>query len=275
MFSRLIVSASFLLFALTGDLAKAQTTQPKEGPQEMKFVALPKGTFYMGWDGQKGSAKKTEIKADFEIGVYTVTQGQWQALMGKNPSSFSRNGGGKDKVKSIKDEDLKLFPVDGVSWDDCQEFLKKLNEKQKGKGWVYRLPSEAEWEYACRGGATSEKECSYHFYFAKPTNDPSSKQANFEGRFPAGKGEKGPWLNRTAKVGSYAPNTLGLYDMHGNVAQWCDSLQEGQKCVLRGGDWNSIAQNSAANAVYSRVASQRGDSNGVRLVRIPAVPADK
>ena len=190
----------------------------------MKFVPLPKATFYMGWNGKKGSAKKTEIKEDFEIAIHTVTQGQWQEVMGKNPSCFSRDGEGKDKVKDIKDEDLKHFPVERVSWDDAQEFIKKLNEKEKGKGYQYRLPSEAEWEYACRGGATSEEECSYHFYFAKPTNDLSSKQANFNGDFPFGKADKGPYLDRTTKVGSYAPNKLGLYDMHGNVWQWCEDL---------------------------------------------------
>ena len=144
--------------------------------------------------------------------------------MGKNPSYFSRDGEGKDKVKDIKDEDLKHFPVETVSWDDAQEFIKKLNEKEKGQGYLYRLPSEAEWEYACRGGATSEEECSYHFYFAKPTNDLSSKEANFDGNFPFGKADKGPYLDRTTKVGSYAPNKVGLYDMHGNVWQWCEDL---------------------------------------------------
>jgi hypothetical protein len=66
--------------------------------------------------------------------------------------------------------ELKLFPVESVSWDDAQEFIKKLNEKERGRGYLYRLPTEAEWEYACRGGAASEEECSYHFYFATPTN---------------------------------------------------------------------------------------------------------
>ena len=188
---RVLVASCLVVAALTANPACAQPAKPKDGPLGMKFVPLPKATFYMGWDGEKGSAKKTEIKEDFEIAIHTVTQGQWQEVMGNNPSYFSRDGEGKDKVKDIKDEDLKQFPVEKVSWDDAQEFIKKLNEKEKGKGYVYRLPSEAEWEYACRGGATSEEECSYHFYFAKPTNDLSSKQANFNGNFPFGQGGQG------------------------------------------------------------------------------------
>jgi formylglycine-generating enzyme required for sulfatase activity len=115
--------------------------------------------------------------------------------MGNNRCYFSRDGEGKDKVKDIKDQDLKHFPVEMVSWNDAQDFIKKLNEKEKGQGFQYRLPSAMEWEYACRGGATSEEECSYHFYFAKPTNDLSSKEANFNGDFPFGEADKGPALS--------------------------------------------------------------------------------
>ena len=96
----------------------------------MTFVRLPKGTFYMGWNGTPGSAKKTEIKEDFEIAVHDVTQGQWEAIMGNNPSWFSR----RNSVLDISDEELKLFPVENVSWDDVQTFLKKLNAKERGRG---------------------------------------------------------------------------------------------------------------------------------------------
>jgi formylglycine-generating enzyme required for sulfatase activity len=268
---RVLVASCLVVAALTANPALAQPAKPKDGPLGMKFVSLPKGTFYMGWNGEKGSAKKTEIKEDFEIAIHTVTQGQWQELMGKNPSYFSRDGKGKDDVKDIKDEDLKQFPVEQVSWDDALEFIKKLNEKEKGKGYEYRLPSEVEWEYACRGGATSEEECSYHFYFAKPTNDLSSKEANFNGNVPFGKADKGPNLGRTTKVGSYAPNKVGLYDMHGNVRQWCEDLLEkgGSDRVFRGGCWSGLGQSCGAAVRRGFAPSFRSLDLGFRLARVP------
>src|SRR5260370_12527725 len=205
--------------------------------------------------------------------MHTVTQAQWQAVMGKNPSFFSRGGQGKDQVKDIPDADLKLFPVESVSWKDAQEFIKKLNEKERGRGWLYRLPTEAEWEYACRGGATSEPECSYHFYFAKPTNDLSSQQANFEGNAPYGKAPKGKTLGRPTKVGSYAPNKLGLYDMHGNVWQWCADLfvpgGSDEARVLRGGGWGGDGGVCRAANRRSVNPTARGYGMGFRLARGP------
>jgi formylglycine-generating enzyme required for sulfatase activity len=179
----------------------------RDGSVLLPFVRLPKGTFYMGGGGGK-ARKKREIKEDFEIAVYEVTQGQWEAVLGENPSHHSPKhaGAGKD----ISDEELKLFPMENVSWDDAQAFIKKLNEKERGGGYLYRLSTEAEWEYACRGGATSEEECSYDFYFARPTNDLSSDQANFNGNTPFGKAPKGKYLGRTSRVGAYPPNKLGL-----------------------------------------------------------------
>jgi formylglycine-generating enzyme required for sulfatase activity len=235
----------------------------------MTFVRLPKGTFYMGWDGEKKGEKK-EIKEDFEIAVHDVTQGQWEAVMGNNPSWFSRQGNGRNDVVDISDEELKLFPVEQVSWDDAQEFIKNLNEKEHGRGYLYRLPTEAEWEYACRGGATSEEECSYHFYFDKPTNDLSSEQANFNGTAPAGRAPKGKFLRRTTRVGAYPSNRLGLCDMQGNVSQWCvDACREGSGRVFRGG-------HHLNSGVFCR-AADRGMPNpslqisflGLRLARVP------
>jgi formylglycine-generating enzyme required for sulfatase activity len=240
----------------------------QEGPL-MTFVPLPKGTFYMGWSGFNAFDRKAEIKEDFEIAVHTVTQGQWQAVMGTNPSHFSRFGGGQNSVKDLSDDELKLFPVEMVSWDDAQEFIKKLNEKERGRGYVYRLPTEAEWEYACRGGATSEEECSYHFYFATPTNDLSSEQANFDGNSPFGKAPKGKFLQRTTRVGAYPSNKVGLCDMHGNVCQWCaDLFKEPPFRVLRGGSWSLEGVACRAVSCGPQAPSFRGNGNGFRLARV-------
>jgi serine/threonine protein kinase/formylglycine-generating enzyme required for sulfatase activity len=231
----------------------------------LTFVRLPKATFYMGWGADAGSeitrekglvrhlvtkGTKTAIKEDFEIAVHDVTQGQWQAVMGNNPSYYSRFAGGGNQVKDISDEELKLFPVDSVTWTQAQEFIRKLNEQNRGSGWTYRLPTDVEWEYACRGGATSEEECSYHFYFAKPTND----------------APKWPFLQRTTRVGAYPPNKLGLCDMYGNVSQWCanaliDKRQGSMGMITRGGGCRA-GDRSALGAGYCLT------SLGFRLVRV-------
>jgi formylglycine-generating enzyme required for sulfatase activity len=240
----------------------------------MTFVPLPKGTFYMGWGSDvedptritKG--KKTEIQEDFEIAVHDVTQGQWQAVMGNNPSFFSRIGNGRNEVKSISDEELKLFPVEWVSWDEVQEFLKKLNEKERGRGYRYRLPTEAEWEYACRGGANSEEECSHHFYFDKPTDDLSSEQANFDGRSPFGNAKPWEYLVRASRVGAYPPNKLGLCDMHGNVYQWCADPEESRR-VHRGSGWDVIGSRCQAAMRGSQPAARKNAFISFRLARVP------
>ena len=233
----------------------------------MTFVRLPKGTFYMGWGGQKKGVK-TEIKEDFEIALHDVTQGQWEAIVGNNPSWFSRKNGGRNWVLDISDEELKLFPVENVSWDDAQEFIKKLNEKERGRGYLYRLPSETEWEYACRGGATSLEECSYHFYFDKPTNDLSSAKANFNGNEPFGKAPNGPWLRRPTRVGAYPSNQLGLCDMHGNVWQWTDTAR-GSDRVDRGGSWRDASPACRAAERFWLTPTVQSINLGFRLARVP------
>jgi formylglycine-generating enzyme required for sulfatase activity len=246
--------------------------QPAEAVRErdssilLTFVRLPKGTFYMGGGGGK-AGKKTEIKEDFEIAVHAVTQYQWQAVMGGNPSYFSRLGGGQTKVKGISDDELRLFPVETVSWVEVQEFIKKLNERERGRGYLYRLPTEAEWEYACRGGATSEDECSYHFYFDKPTNDLSSEQANFDGERPFGKAPKGKHLERSTRISAYPPNKLGLCDMHGNVWQWTATAERSYRGI-RGGSF--VGDGTYCQAAYCgrSPATGRSFSIGFRLARV-------
>jgi formylglycine-generating enzyme required for sulfatase activity len=241
--------------------------------REMNFRPVPKGTFWMGGGSVEAPrASQVTIANDFELAAYTVTQGQWEAVMGdgSNLSWFSRKGKGSNSVANVADVDLKRFPVEMVSWFDIQTFLEKLNERQQGKKWKYRLPKEAEWEYACRGAATTKEGCSFDFYFANGTYDLSWDQANFNSAFPVGNGKKGTILTRTAKVGQYPPNKLGLYDMHGNVWQWCEDLYDnsGSERVIRGGSWFSVGQNCRAAYRYRYVPAERFYDLGFRVARV-------
>ena len=252
---------------------------PKELIDE-ELKTAPKGdTWYLEHLPGEGPQHRARITRPFYFGVYLVTQQEYERVMGTNPSEFSTTGKSKGKVAG---QDTKRFPVESVSWDDCQEFLKKLNEKEKGKGWLYRLLTEGESEYACRGGAISEEECSYHFYFDKPTNDLSSAQANFNGNFPFGEGEKGPYLQRTTRVGAYPSNRLGLCDMHGNVWQWCSDLYDpkapataASPRVNRGGDWAEFGPYCRAALRRGSLPSYRISGLGLRLARVPSAPAGK
>jgi formylglycine-generating enzyme required for sulfatase activity len=247
----------------------------------MTFVWLPPGTFYMGGGRGIGGGIKTDIDEDFEIAVHDVTQAQWQAVMGNNPSYFSRTGKGRNSVLDISDEELKLFPVESVSFFDAQEFIKKLNEKERGRGYWYRLPTAAEWEYACRGGATSPEECSYHFYFDRPTNDLSPEQANFGGinplfrdfmgfnNIPLDKALKWKYLERPSRVGAYPPNKLGLCDMHGNVYQWTAPSKDSPGVPARGGSWDSTDTHCRAASSRLEMPGSMKYNVGFRLVRVP------
>jgi formylglycine-generating enzyme required for sulfatase activity len=245
------------------------------GPQKFKnfvgmdLVPVPRGKFWMGGkDGSTAGAHLVEMPHDFYLGACEVTQEQWQMLMGKNPSWFSRTGGGREAVAKIPDEELKTFPVEMVSWDDVQQFLAKLNAQDKDRepDWIYRLPTEAEWEYACRGGPSADKRVfGFDYYFDKPTNDVGPEQANFEYR-----NEPGKSLGRTCPVGSYHPNWLGLFDMHGNVWEWCNDEERQSDGtfhkVYRGGSW--LGRNRAADRrTYPPTA--RYNNLGFRVAQVP------
>jgi formylglycine-generating enzyme required for sulfatase activity len=235
----------------------------------MNLVPVAAGTF---WMGERGSQTEVTIPHNYYIGTCPVTQGQWQALMGSNPSWFSRSGSGADKVSGFSDDDLRQFPVEQVSWDEVQEFLKRLNASEENSGFMYRLPTEAEWEYACRGGATTQAECAFDYYFAQPTNDLSAEQANFDGNRPAGSAPQGKYLERTSKVGSYPPNRLGIYDMHGNVWEWCEDHFEtgGSARVFRGGCWHRGAALCRASRSFRREPALRHHYVGFRLAAVPS-----
>jgi formylglycine-generating enzyme required for sulfatase activity len=175
----------------------------------MKFVRIPSGKFTMGSPADEPGRTVEEVQHEVEftkpifMGVYPVTQAQYKKVMEANPSYFSATGGGRALVAGIKTDD---FPVEMVSWNSAADFCKKLSALagEKGARRVYRLPTEAEWEYACRAGV--KKPTAFHCGKVLNTTD-----ANFTGSA----------LNRSTKVGSYKPNAWGLYDFHGNVWHWC------------------------------------------------------
>jgi uncharacterized protein (TIGR02996 family) len=116
----------------------------------MELVWVPPGAFWMGGSDGKCGDKLVEMRQPFYLGVQLVTQGQWRALMGDNPGNFSRSGYGHNRVQDISDADLDSFPIETVAMSSVQAFLGRLNESERGSGWEYRLPTEEQWEYACR-----------------------------------------------------------------------------------------------------------------------------
>ncbi len=246
--ARIAVGLSVALIFALMPAAPAGDKPPADGGHtvelstsvKIKMVRMPGGKFWMGGGNGTPGTKEVEV-AEFYLGTYEVTQSQWKAVMGvnNNPSKF-------------KDDEL---PVEQVSWNDTQKFIRALNEKMKAKGFTYRLPTEAEWEYACRGAPTMKEECAFSFYFAEPTNDLSSEEANFDGEKPVGKGAKGKFLATTTKGGSYKPNRLGLYDMHGNVWEWCEDryAADGPDRMYRGGSYWAEGR---ACAAWSRLIGQ-------------------
>jgi formylglycine-generating enzyme required for sulfatase activity len=263
--------AAFALPPLAASLSSAGGPTPDAevldlgGGVKLELVLIQPGTFRMGSpEGEKErnpferdfdaeQRHEVEITRPFYLGKYPVTQEQYQALTGKNPSHFSRGGDGKDRVKGLADRDLRRLPVEGIHWDDAQAFCRLLRRKT---GKDCRLPTEAEWEYACRAGTSTP------FHFGASLN---GEQANCDGRSPYGTDRKGPYLGRTTPVGSYPPNAFGLFDMHGNVWQWCqdyygpygdlgkkDPLRgekdKQERHVLRGGSWYTRAMRCRAAA---------------------------
>lgn len=221
-----------------------------------KFVLVPAGTFMMGSPGGEAGRDSDEspqhqvtIGHHFYMQTTEVTQGQWKRVMGNNPSHFSSCG-----------DDC---PVEQVSWEDVQGFIRKLNSME-GTG-KYRLPTEAQWEYAARAGSATR--------FHAGNSDDDLLHA---GWLKTNSGSK------THQVGQKAPNSWGLYDMHGNVYEWVqdwfrlysagsvtDSAgpSSGSKRVRRGGSWSSIAKFCrSANRDYFG-PDQRSGLLGFRLLR--------
>ncbi|MBP8130670.1 MAG: SUMF1/EgtB/PvdO family nonheme iron enzyme [Candidatus Hydrogenedentes bacterium] len=252
------------------------TGQPKPGDVQtvdlgggvtLELVWIPPGTFTMGSPESEAGRDNDEtqhqvtLSKGFWLGKYEVTQGQWERVMGSNPSTF---------------EGDPRLPVETVSWEDCQEFLDKLNGRVSGGG--FRLPTEAQWEYACRAGTATP------FHFGQTI---STEQANYDGNYTYGNGREGVYRERTVVVGSFPSNAWGLHDMHGNIWEWCsdwydsdfyakspardpeNTAKSGAR-VLRGGSWYSNPW-YCRSAIRDRVNPSNRDSTwGFRVVRVPS-----
>jgi formylglycine-generating enzyme required for sulfatase activity len=239
----------------------------------MEFVLIPAGTFVMGSPPEEAHRDRGEdqhlvtITKPFYMQTTEVTLKQWWSVMGKK--FFGRRKGNQDG------------PVTKVSWFDCIEFIEKLNSKGQG---VYRLPTEAEWEYACRAGTKTayswgrEIDCTRAMF----ANNTKREQEHSCVDFVESKGLK---INRPAPAKTYAPNAWGIYDMHGNVWEWCedwfqnvypkgevkdpwgpDYSDEGK--IRRGGSWfgrGFVCR--SANRAYANPAS-RFETTGFRLVMV-------
>ena len=224
----------------------------------IKFKKIPAGTFMMGSPNSEKGRHESEVQHEvtiskpFYLGICEVTQAKYEAVMGNNPSNFK--GG--------------VRPVEHVAWEDAAEFCRKASDLT---GKRFRLPTEAEWEYACRAGTITP------FNFG---DDISPEQANYNGNFTYGWGEKGVYRKETLAVGSFPPNAWGLYDMHGNVLEWCSDwygdyatekqtdpqgAARGTCRVLRGGCWNYNPEICRSAYRLRYTPGFRGSSLGFRV----------
>ncbi len=230
----------------------------------LEMLQIPGGTFTMGSPpGEEGrddnESPQREVRVPgFFMGKYPVTQAQYQAIIGTNPADFK----GEKR------------PVERVTWDDAVEFCEKLSQRT---GKTYRLPSEAEWEYACRAGTTTP------FYFGETI---TTDLVNYNGNVPYASAPKGERRGQTTEVGKFPPNSFGLYDMHGNIWEWCQDVYNNNSYqgasidgtpwlngsnnnikLLRGGSWLDFAR-ICRSATRGWGAQPRYDLVGFRVVAV-------
>jgi len=232
-------------------------------PKDNVMVYVKGGCFEMGdryGDGDNDEKPVHEVCVDdFYIGKYEVTQNEWKTVMGRNPSYHDGCG---------------RCPVENVSWNDVQEFIKKLNRKT---GRNYRLPTEAEWEYAARERGKQVR-------FGTGRNIIGPDEANFDAsKYKENYSRVGTYREKTIRVGSFSPNAIGLYDMSGNVWEWVNDWYakdyysrsprnnprgplDGSKRVLRGGSFVFVAATIRAAKRYAAKPSTRYNDQGFRVV---------
>jgi formylglycine-generating enzyme required for sulfatase activity len=219
-----------------------------------EMVIVPAGSYKMGANsgGDEIPAHMVTFSRSFAIGKTEITQGQWKAMMGNNPSHFAKSGDN--------------FPVEQVSWNDAQEYIKKLNDKT---GKQYRLPSEAEWEYACRAGEMLE------FCGDDNVDNVAWYRSSDPSKWHVGA--------MTHSIASKNPNSLGLYDMSGNVWEWVEDSYhanysgapddgsvwtgDGERRVLRGGSWDFTPLNLRSVYRSAEDPSIRDKDVGFRVAR--------
>lgn len=277
---RLCLNGLLALTLVEGGFALAQTAMPAEpssspsvfrdklsdGTEGPAMVVIPAGEFLMGSpaseakrDSNEGPPHPVKLKS-FALGQTEVTQMQWRQVMGGDPPELYFNG-------------CDDCPVENVSWNDIQGFLKKLNSKT---GKRYRLPSESEWEYAARAGTRTP---------FSTGNTITPEQANFDGVYTYNGSSKGRYREQTIAVGSFKPNDFGLYDMHGNVWEWVEDCWHDDyngapgdgsawtsncaenRRVLRGGSWNDNPRYLRSAFRYGEAPVYRGDYGGFRVAR--------
>jgi formylglycine-generating enzyme required for sulfatase activity len=256
-----------------------QPVTPPVNPQPVtgSMVRINGGTFTMGSPATEANRDSDEVQhsvtvSSFYMGKYPVTQKEYQEVMGTNPSNFKGDN----------------LPVEQVSWFDAVNYCNRLSQREgltpaytvngtnvtwNSNANGYRLPTEAEWEYACRAGTTTP---------FSTGNNITTNQANYNGNYPYNNNAKGTYRQKTTAVGSFAPNPWGLYDMHGNLYEWCwdrygayssnaqtdpRGASSGSNRVMRGGGWGFSAHD-LRSAYRSKIdPSSRAYSIGFRVVR--------
>jgi sulfatase modifying factor 1 len=251
-----VVAAAFLLIGSCGRVETA-IVEPRSGA---RLVRIPAGAFDMGSAAGEVGHRPDETRhhviltRPFYLSATEVTQEGWARVMGNQPSHFHGP----------------RLPVENVTWFDVQEFLRRLNAS---RGPRYRLPTEAEWEYACRAGTATAYNVGDRL---------STGEANYDGRSAGEASAGGAFRGTTTPVASFRPNAWGLYDMHGNVWEWCadeycpyaagTTSDPVQACgspyrVIRGGSWYFGADSARSALRYTHEPGLRGFSIGFRIVR--------
>jgi formylglycine-generating enzyme required for sulfatase activity len=238
----------------------------------LEMMAIPGGSFVMGSPNTETRRYQYEGPqhpvnvSPFFLGKYQVTQAQWRAVAGLPKVKIDLN----PNPSGFKGDNL---PVESISWDDATEFCLRLSELS---GHSYRLPSEAQWEYACRARTTTP------FYFGDTV---TPDLVNYQGTVPYGSAPQGIYREKTTVVGSFPPNTFGLCDMHGNVWEWCQDVWhdnyngaptdgsawetggDSKNRVWRGASWDNHAIHCRAAYRYFNSSDNSGRYVGFRVAR--------